>query len=120
MGKRRTKKLSRNYMDLVFVPQSHLEYEVDEEGTVTLLMEHTGVFDRIAQRFFHRPKLSRVRLDACGSCLWRSLDGQRSVWELVEQIKKAFPEEQEDMHKRVVSFLGTLQRNRFIREKSSE
>lgn len=104
MAKQKPKKLSRNYMDLVFVPQSDLEYEVDEEGTVTLLMEHTGVFDRIAQRFFHRPKLSRVRLDVCGSCLWRSLDGRRTVLELVEEMKKAFPEEQEDMLKRAVNF----------------
>ena len=100
---------NQNYMDLVFAAKDGIHFCVSEEGGVTVDMENTGFYNRLAQKLFHRPKTSHIALDAYGSTLWRLLDGQRSVYEMVLSMQEAFPDEP-DMTKRVISFLGQLER----------
>ena len=100
---------NQNYMDLVFVPKDGIHFSVSEEGGVTVDMENTGFYNRLAQKLFGRPKTSHIALDAYGSALWRLLDGKRSVYKVVLAMQEAFPDEP-DMTKRVVSFLGQLER----------
>ena len=115
MAKQR--KLPANYLDVVYVPADGLAYRVNEDGAVVLDMEHTGFFDRIAQRFFHRPRVSRVALDSYGSTLWKLLDGERSVGGVVEAMEEAFPDERERMLDRVAQFFVTLETNRFVKRR---
>jgi hypothetical protein len=53
-------------------------------------------------------------MDVYGSAVWRCLDGKNTVFDVVERMKERFPDDQEDMLKRVVTFLGTLQNNKFV------
>ena len=58
------KKIDRkNYLDLVPVKNPSIEYETDSENIVTVLIEWNGFYHKIAQKFFHRPKISEVKLD---------------------------------------------------------
>lgn len=104
-------------MDVVYRPAEGLAYQENDEGLVVLDMENTGFFNAVAQRLFHKPRVSHIALDRYGTALWRRLDGRRSVFALVEEMRTAFPEE-ERMLDRCVQFLYTLEVNRFIiREK---
>ena len=47
------------------------EFSEDETGIVTLTKEWTGFYNRIAQRFFHRPRVSHIDLDGYGSFIWK-------------------------------------------------
>ena len=114
MAEKKTRKLPSNYMDAVFCPNPAIPFTVGDDGLVTLALEHRGFFPKIAQVFFHKPKVSQVHMDAYGSAVWHCLDGKNTVFDVVERMKKRFPNEQEDMLKRVVTFLGTLQNNKFI------
>lgn len=111
------KKLRRNFLDLVFVPQPHLQWHFDESQNVVLHFAHTSFFDKLAQRFFGKPAVSFISLDTHGSLLWTSLDGKNTVSNLVEILQNKFPPEKNDMLKRVVHFLHTLQSNKFVIEK---
>jgi hypothetical protein len=114
MAEKKTRKLPSNYMDAVFCPNPAIPFTVGDDGLVTLALEHRGFFPKIAQVFFHKPRVSQVHMDAYGSAVWRCLDGKNTVFDVVERMKESFPQEQEDMLKRVVTFLGTLQNNKFI------
>ena len=77
-------------------------------------MENTGFYHFIAQKFFHKPRVSHISLDQYGSVVWQSMDGQSSVMDIVHIMEKEFPGETDRMLDRVVTYLATLQRNSFI------
>ena len=115
---RKTRTLPANYMDVVFRP-GEIAFHETETGLVVLDRENTGFFNRLAQRFFHRPPVSHIQMDRFGTALWKRLDGERSVFAVIEEMKTAFPEE-ERMLDRCVQFLRILEVNRFIVRKKAE
>ena len=113
MKKRKVRRISANYMDVVYVHNPDLKWTVNDKDMVVLDMEHTGAFDKIAQKFFHRPKVSHISLDKYGTEFWRAIDGKRDVWDVVEHMQKCFPD-QERMLDRAIAFLQSLEKNKFI------
>ena len=119
--KLKTQKISKNYMDSIFEHNPNLKWnvsEVESSNRVVLDVENTGFFNKIAQKFFHRPKVSHIWLDEYGSTLWQLLDGKNSVFDVVNLMNEKFPSETDKMLNRVISFFHTLQVNKFIQEKS--
>ncbi len=107
------KRVSKNYMDSVFVPSEKISW-TQKDGSVILDIPNTGFFNKLAQAFFHKPKISHITLDKYGSTLWLLLDGSNSVFDVVNKMKDAFPQEQDRMLDRVITFFHTLQINKYI------
>ena len=105
-------------MDTVFIPAAGLHWQQGKDGMIVLDMVNTGFFHGIAQKFFHKPKVSHISLDAYGTKLWLALDGKRTVYQVVNAMEQAFPEEADKMLNRVVTFLRTLQIHHFICDKN--
>jgi len=119
MGKagKKTRTISANYMDLVFKrnPEMLWREKAGENGKlVEVDMVNKGFFNKIAQKFFHRPRVSHIALDKYGSLLWLAMDGKASVNDLLTKMKEAFPEEKDKMLNRLVHFLSTLESWKFI------
>lgn len=108
------KKISQNYMDAILIPTPSQKWSVREDGIVVIEMENKGFYHRIAQKFFKRPRVSYIALDEYGTAVWNTLDGTNSVYEVVNHMIELFPEEEERMLDRVITFLHTLQVNHFI------
>ena len=108
-NKTKTRTLSANYMDLVFTKNAEIQWRVKEDGFVEVDMVNS-----IAQKFFHRPRVSHIALDKYGSTLWQALDGSATVNDLLAKMKEAFPDESDKMLNRLVQFLTTLERWEFI------
>lgn len=108
------KKISQNYMDTVLVPNPERKWSEREDGIVVIHMENKGFYHRIAQKFFHRPKVSHIALDNYGTAVWKALDGKHTVYDVVCLMQEQFPDERELMLNRVITFLHTLQVNRFV------
>jgi len=113
------KKLPPNYMDTIFIPAIGLHWEQQKDGMIVLDMVNTGIFHKIAQRFFHKPKVSHITLDLYGTKLWLALDGKRTVYQVVQVMEQAFPQETDRMLDRTVAFLRTLQIHHFISHKEN-
>ena len=113
-NKTKTRTLSANYMDIVFSRNTEIQWRVKENGFVEVDMENKGFFNSIAQKFFHRPRVSHIALDKYGSTLWLALDGSATVNDLLTKMNEAFPDESDKMLNRVVQFLTTLERWEFI------
>ena len=121
----KTKKITKNYLDIVFVPapdlawrKSEAEPLESEEKFVTLDVENKGFFNSIAQKFFGQPKVSHISLDKYGSALWLLLDGKNTVLDVVTKMKEKYSPEDAKMLNRVVTFFHTLQVNKYIVEKA--
>ena len=111
----KTKKLSANYMDIVFVRNESRPWRQKNDGIVEIDMENTGFFNALAQKFFHRPRVSHISLDKYGSALWLALSGNATVNDVLQKMNEAFPAETDKMLNRVVQFLATLERTGFIK-----
>ena len=71
------KKDSKNYLDFVPEKNPEIEYEADEDGIITVLIEWKGFYHKIAQKLFRRPRVSDIRLDELGSFVWNAVDGKK-------------------------------------------
>jgi hypothetical protein len=107
MAKRR-----ENYLD--YIPVVKSDWDDGENGLVTVHMVHRGFYAWVAQKFFHRPRVSHIDLDTLGSFVFRHIDGQRTVGDLAELVKAEFGEAAEPLYDRLVQYLKILRNNGFI------
>ena len=90
--KKKQQSLGENYLKKIpSVPQG-LSFSTDENGIVTLETENKGMMNRIAQKFFGKPKISYIHLDEFGSFVWQKVDGKTDILTLGESVKKQFGE----------------------------
>ena len=113
------KKQSENYLEYVPVRTPETEFTVDETGIVTLTKEWTGFYNRIAQRFFHKPRVSRIALDGYGSFIWKLIDGERDVYAISQKLETAYPGMEKSLP-RLIKFLEILRDHHFIVWKDQE
>lgn len=112
------KKQQKNYLDLIPERAEEIDWRQDEDGIIVLEVENTGVFNRIAQKLFRRPKYTKVHMEKYGSFLWPLIDGERTVMELAQLQKEAFGEEVEPLYPRIVKYIQIMESYHFIRFKN--
>ena len=108
------KKKQQNYLDFVPVINPKNTWAADEAGVVTIHMVHRGFYASIAQKFFHTPRVSHIKLDEYGSFLWKEMDGERSVGQLALKMKERFGEQAEPLYDRLVKYMQILHNNQFV------
>lgn len=111
------KKEQKNYLDLIPERAEEITWE-EENGIIVLQVENTGVFNRIAQKFFGRPKYTSIHLEKYGSFLWPLIDGKKTVGELAKLQREAFGEEVEPLYPRIVKYFQIVESYHFIRFKN--
>ncbi len=79
-----------------------------------LEVEHRGFFDRLAQKFWGRPRRTQVHLEKFGSFLWPLMDGTRTAEQLAKLQRERFEEEAEPVCQRLVQYLQLLESYGFI------
>lgn len=111
------KKQKKNYLDLIPERADGLSWEKGEDNIIVLQTENTGLFNRMAQKLFRRPRFTNVHMDKYGSFLWPLLDGEKTVKELAILQKEAFGEEVEPLYPRIVKYFQIMESYHFIRLK---
>ena len=81
---------------------------------MTLEIENKGVFNRIAQKFFKKPRISYVRLDENGSFIWPLLDGEKNIIELGKLVDEKFGTAAHPLYERLATFFQILDSYGFI------
>lgn len=114
MASKKQKKVSKNYMDAIIYHNPEYKWTEKDNGTVVIDVINKGFYHKIAQKFFHKPKVSHISLDKYGSLLWKSINGKNTVYDIVNTMSDKFPGESDRMLDRVITFLHTLEVNRFI------
>lgn len=110
MSKRKTE----NYLDKKPLRKEGMGWKTDENGIVTLEIENKGVFNRIAQKLFKKPKISYVHLDAMGSFIWPIIDGEKNITEIGKEVDGHFGEKAHPLYERLAKYFQILDSYGFI------
>ena len=102
-----------NYLDRVPVRNPEMEFKADDRGRVTVEVEWKGFYHRIAQKFFHKPRVSQIDLDQYGSFVWLAIDGVKNVHQLSLEMEREFGSMEKSLA-RLIKFLEIMHDHRFI------
>ena len=112
-------KNQRNYLDFVPIKNPDIEYQTGDNGKVTVFIEWKGFYHRIAQKFFHRPRVSDIQLDDYVSFVWLAIDDNKDVHQLSKELDARFPNMEKSLS-RLIKFLEILRDNHLIRWKGEK
>ena len=107
-------KPSENYLDRIPQKSENIGWSSDDNGAVTLEVENRGVFNRIAQKLFKRPRISYIHLDENGSFIWPLIDGVRDITEIGKLVDEHFGEKAQPLYERLAKFFQILDSYGFI------
>lgn len=107
-------KKKENYLDFIPVVNGQNTWDRGEDGVVTIHMVNRGFYNTLAQKLFHTPRVSHIKLDEYGSFLWMRIDGVKTVGQLALELKEAYGEKVEPLYDRLVKYMQILRNNRFI------
>ena len=111
---KKKKNQSENYLDRIPIRPERIKWSTDEDGLVTLDIENTGIFNKVAQKLFKKPKVSHVHLDKMGSFVWPLLDGEKDIAALGVFVKEHFGEEAEPLYPRLAKYFQILDSYKFL------
>ena len=103
-----------NYLDLVPQISEGLNWNKDENNIVTLEIENRGIFNKIAQKVFKKPKISYVHLDELGSYVWLLIDGKTNIAQIGISVKEHFGEKAEPLYEKLSQYFQILKSYNFV------
>lgn len=106
--------VSENYLERIPKRNENINWKLDENNIVTLEIENKGFFNKIAQKFFSKPRISYIHLDENGSFLWQQIDGEKSIFDLGVLVKEEFGEKAEPLYERLARYVKILESYAFI------
>ena len=112
--KKKQKKTSENYLERIPKRPEKYDYSVGEDKIVTLEIENKGVFNKIAQKFFKKPKISYVHLDEMGSFIWPIMDGKMNITEIGKLVDAEFGEKAHPLYERLAKYFQILDSYGFV------
>ena len=83
-------KKKENYLDFVPAVNGQNTWDRGEDGVVTIHMVNRGFYNTLAQKLFHTPRVSHIKLDEYGSFLWTRIDGVKTVGQLALELKENY------------------------------
>ncbi len=107
-------KIPENYLEKIPVKSQAIGFSVDEKNIVTLELENKGIFNKVAQKLFKKPRVSYIHLDENGSFVWTQIDGEKSILKIGEEVKEHFGDAAEPLYERLSQFVKILESYRFI------
>lgn len=108
-------KLASNFLDKIPTRNPEIGYTVDEKGVITLEIENKGLFNRIAQKLFKKPKISYVHLDEMGSFVWSIINGEKNITEIGEAVDEHFGEKAHPLYERLAKYFQILESYGFVK-----
>lgn len=106
--------ISENYLERKPARPEGISWSADENGIVTLDIENTGAFNRIAQKLLKKPKVTHIHLDEMGSFVWPLLDGEKNIIELGKEVEKHFGEKANPLYERLAKYFQILDSYHFV------
>lgn len=106
--------ISKNYLEKIPACPESVQWTRDEKGMVTLDIENTGWVNRLAQKFFHKPRVSHIHLDEMGSFIWPLMDGKKDLLALGVEVKEHFGEKADPLYERLAKFFQILDSYGFV------
>ena len=107
-------KKQENFLDYVPKRNQLYEWDLNQKKHVEIAVVNRGMFNRMAQIIFRKPKVSKIELDDLGSFIWQELDGVKTVFEIGTAVKGKFGKKAEPLYERLCEYIRIMHNNRFI------
>lgn len=111
--------ISENYLERIPKHIDAISWTTDENGIVTLQIENKGIFNRMAQKFLKKPRISYIHLDETGSFIWPLIDGEKSIIEIGKKVEEKFGEKANPVYERLAKYFQILDSYKFITWKNN-
>ncbi len=102
-----------NFLELIPIRKKDQEW-IEKNGLVEIIVPRNAILERIIRPIFKTPKTMKIELDALGSCVWKSIDGERAVMDIGEIVKEEFGEDAEPVYERLSTYINILRNNKFV------
>ena len=112
MGKKLKK--TDNYLDLIPKIVNGQKWTEDGEGLVSIIILRNSLLEKMVRPFIKSPKTMTIDLDGLGSCVWKSIDGKRTVEEVGDKVKLEFGEDAEPLYERLSTYINILRNNKLV------
>lgn len=106
--------INQNYLENIPCKNPALDWDTDKNGIVTLSIENKGIANKIAQKFFKKPKISYIHLDDMGSFVWPIIDGEKSITDIAQSVKEHFGDKAEPLYERLAKYFEILKSYGFV------
>lgn len=103
-----------NYLDYIPRHNKLFPYAQNEKGHVEVQVENRGFANRIAQKFFKKPKVSYIELDDYGTFVWNQMDGVKTIYEIGQCVEQHFGDQAKPVLERLCLFTKTLHEQHYI------
>ncbi len=107
--------IKKNYLEKIPVTSDAIGWTTDVDGIVTINIENKGIFNKLAQKFLKKPKISYVHLDEFGSSVWQLIDGQRNIIKIGELFLEKFGDKANPLYERLAKYFQILESYGFIK-----
>lgn len=117
MGKRFKK--DDNFLELIPIRYKEQEW-LEKDGLVQIIIPRNGIIEKMVRPIFKTPKTMKIDLDKLGSCVWKSIDGTRTVGDIGDIVRAEFREDAEPVYERLATYINILRNNKFITLEKNE
>lgn len=114
MLRKKGNKEKSNFMEFIPIKSEKVNWELDENGLVKLIILRNSILDRVFRKLFNTPEKFVIDLDEQGSHVWKNIDGKKNIAELVEFQRKKFGKKAEPAYERLITFIKILKNNNLI------
>lgn len=111
----KNKNVQENYLDYIPVKNAAHNSKTDEAGNIVIIIENKGFFNKVAQLFFKKPRLSQIHLEEMGNFIWPLIDGKNTIYDIAGCVHEHFGEKAEPLYSRLIQYLKTMEDYGFIR-----
>ncbi len=112
--KRSRQQIIEDYKKAVPCRKDGVSWDSEDDGLVVIHMENTGLFNKIAQVVFKKPRISHIHMEENGSFIWNLMDGTRTVSDIGELVHEHFGEKAEPLYERMIRYFELLERYGFL------
>lgn len=106
-------KKQKNFLDFIPIKNPNIKYTI-ENNLVILKIQRNGIVDKFAQKVFKVPQKSNIKLDKYCSFIWLSIDNNKNVFDISNEVSTHFGKDAEPVLDRLVKFFNILNDNKFI------
>lgn len=103
-----------NYLDYIPRKNELNSYSINAEGKGVVRVANVGFYNRMAQRFFKKPRYSNIELEEYGTFIWQYIDGKCSIYEIALKVREEFGEASEPVYERICKYFRIMADNGLV------
>jgi len=109
---KRKKRKKINFLKII--PQKNVDYIIEDNGEITLVVEKSKyTLMKAIIKFFNKSQNFHIHLDKVGSIVWKNIDGKKTIEDILAKMEEKLGEDPTYV-RRLRTFMKQLEKSNFI------